>query len=205
MRELLEDIYEEPDRTVVVSEVRAKRVSSRPLRRIAQASAASAADWLVTAQNPDGGWGSSPEDESASDMTAWAMLGLEAAGRNPLDISSGGRNPVSYLRAHVDELSSPGDLARTILALHGAGVGPRDFAGHDLVEELAKHRRDNGSFEGWPNSTAFAVMALRIGGGGVAQSTAWLAKVQNADGGWGDEPGLPSTADGTAAASLLPA
>jgi hypothetical protein len=103
------------------------------------------------------------------------------------------------LRAHVNELSSPGDLARTILALHGAGVDPRDFAGHDLVEELAKHRRDNGSFEGWPNSTAFAVMALRVGGGGVAQSTAWLAKVQNADGGWGDEPGLPSTADGTAA------
>lgn len=166
----------------------------------AQASDVSrAAGWLVAAQNSDGGWGSSPEDESAPDMTAWAMLGLEAAGRNPLDISSGGRNPVGYLRAHVDELTSPGDLARTILALHGAGVGPRDFAGHDLVEELAKHRRDNGSFEGWPNSTAFAVMALRIGDGGVAQSTAWLVKVQNADGGWGDEPGLPSTADGTAA------
>jgi hypothetical protein len=166
----------------------------------AQASEASrAASWLVAAQNSDGGWGSSPEDESAPDMTAWAMLGLEAAGRNPLDVSSGGRNPVGYLRARVDELSSPGDLARTILALHGAGVDPRDFAGHDLVGELAKHRRDNGSFEGWPNSTAFAVMALRVGGGGVAQSTAWLAKVQNADGGWGDEPGLPSTADGTAA------
>ncbi len=166
----------------------------------AQASDVSrATSWLIAAQNSDGGWGSSPEDESAPDMTAWAMLGLEAAGRNPLDISSGGRSPVSYLRANVDELSSPGDLARTILALHGAGVGPRDFAGHDLVAELASHRRDNGSFEGWPNSTAFAVMALRIGGGGVAQSTAWLAKVQNADGGWGDEPGLPSTADGTAA------
>jgi hypothetical protein len=166
----------------------------------AQASDASrAADWLVAAQNADGGWGSSPEHESAPDMTAWAMLGLEAAGRNPLDISSGGRNPVGYLRTQVDQLDSPGDLARTILALHGAGVDPRDFADHDLVTELASHRRDNGSFEGWPNSTAFAIMALRIGGGGVAQSTAWLAKVQNADGGWGDEPGLPSTADGTAA------
>lgn len=166
----------------------------------AQASDASrAAKWLVAAQNADGGWGSSPEDESAPDMTAWAMLGLEAAGRNPLDISSGGRNPVGYLRARVDELDSPGDLARTILALHGAGVDPRDFGGHDLVAELAEHRRNNGSFEGWPNSTAFAVMALRIGGGGVAQSTAWLTKVQNADGGWGDEPGLPSNADSTAA------
>lgn len=166
----------------------------------AQASDVSrAASWLVAAQDSDGGWGSSPDDESAPDMTAWAMLGLEAAGRSPLDISSGGRNPVGYLRAQVDELSSPGDLARTILALHGAGVDSRNFAGHDLVAELAKHRRDNGSFEGWPGSTAFAIMALRVGGGGVAQSTAWLAKVQNADGGWGDEPGMPSTADGTAA------
>jgi energy-coupling factor transport system substrate-specific component len=166
----------------------------------AQASDASrAADWLVGVQNTDGGWGSSPDDESAPDMTGWVMLGLEAAGRNPLDVSSGGRNPVGYLRTQVYRLDSPGDLARTILALHGAGVDPRNFAGHDLVEELAAHRRNNGSFEGWPNSTAFAVMALRIGGGGVAQSTAWLAKVQNADGGWGDEPGLPSNADSTAA------
>lgn len=166
----------------------------------AQASDASrAANWLVGAQNLDGGWGASPGDESAPEITAWAMLALEAAGRNPLDVSSGGRNPVGYLRTQVDELDSPGALARTILALHGAGVDPRSFAGHDLVEELAAHRRDNGSFEGWPGSTAYAVMALRVGGGGVAQSTTWLVKVQNADGGWGDEPGLPSNADVTGA------
>ena len=166
----------------------------------AQASDASrAVNWLVGVQNTDGGWGASPGDESAPDITAWAMLGLEAAGRNPLDISSGGRNPVAYLRTQVEELDSPGALARTILALHGAGINPRAFAGHDLVGELADHRRDNGSFEGWPGSTAYAVMALRLGGGGVAQATAWLAKVQNADGGWGDEPGLPSNADVTGA------
>ncbi|MGC1851673.1 MAG: prenyltransferase/squalene oxidase repeat-containing protein, partial [Solirubrobacterales bacterium] len=97
-------------------------------------------------------------------------------------------------------LSSPGDFARTILALVGAGVDPRTFGGHDLVSALAKRRRDNGSFEGWPNSTAFAVIALRAGGAGDAsQSTAWLAKVQNGDGGWGDVPGSPSTVDGTGA------
>ncbi len=168
----------------------------------AQASEVSrAADWLVTAQNPDGGWGSSPESGSASDMTAWAMLGLEAAGRNPLDISRGGHDPVGYLRAHVDELSSSGDFARTILALEGAGVDPRSFAGHDLVSALSKRRRDNGSYEGWPGSTAFAIIALRAGGaGGIDHSIAWLSKVQNGDGGWGDVPSSPSTADGTGAA-----
>jgi energy-coupling factor transport system substrate-specific component len=167
----------------------------------AQAAGASrAAGWLVAAQNADGGWGASPQSDSAPDMTAWAMLGLEAAGRNPLDISGAGRNPVGYLRSQVGQLDSPGDLARTILALRGAGVDPRSFAGRDLVSALAKRRRANGSFEGWPNSTAFAIVALRsAGGGGIDQSIAWLVRVQNRDGGWGDTPGSPSTADGTGA------
>ena len=161
-----------------------------------------AALWLASEQNSDGGWGASTESDSAPETTAWAMLGLEASGRSPLSVSRGGKTPVDYLRAHVAELNSPGDLARTILALQGAKVDPRSFAGHDLVSALLKRRRDNGSFEGWPGSTAFAVIALRATGatGGIGQSTSWLAKAQNGDGGWGDLPKPPSTADGTGAA-----
>ncbi len=168
----------------------------------AEASDASrAVAWLVAAQNGDGGWGTAPDRGSAPDMTAWAMLGLEAAGRNPLDVARGNRNPVGYLRANVEELTSPGDFARTILALEGAGVDPRSFGGRNLVEALAKRRRGNGSFEGWPGSTAFAAIALRAAGAaGVDSSISWLAKVQGSDGGWGDLPGSPSTADGTGAA-----
>jgi energy-coupling factor transport system substrate-specific component len=168
----------------------------------AQASDTSrAADWLVSVQNSDGGWGTSPESDSSTATTAWVMLGLEAVGRNPLDISRKGQTPVDYLRARVNELGSPGDFARTILALEGAGVDPRSFGSHDLVSALAKRRRDNGSYEGWPGSTAFAIIALRMAGaGGIAQSISWLAKAQNGDGGWGDLPNPPSTADGTAAA-----
>ena len=54
--------------------------------------------WLVSVQNSDGGWGSRPGDGSSASITGWAMLGLEAAGRNPLDISQGGKTPVDYLR-----------------------------------------------------------------------------------------------------------
>jgi energy-coupling factor transport system substrate-specific component len=160
-----------------------------------------AADWLVAAQNGDGGFGSSPEDGSGAEMTGWAMLGLEAAGRNPLDVARAGRTPVDYLRGAIDQLQSPGDLARTIVALEGAGIDPRRFAGADLVSRLLAKRRDNGSYEGWPNSTAFAVIALRAAGaaGALTPSLSWLRKVQNDDGGWGDVPGSPSTADGTGA------
>jgi energy-coupling factor transport system substrate-specific component len=160
-----------------------------------------AAAWLVSVQNSDGGWGSSPQSASSTSITCWTMLGLEATGRNPLDVSRGGHTAVDFLRSHVDELSSSGDFARTVLALNGAGLNPRSFAGHDLVAALAKRRADNGSFEGWPGSTAFAVIALRDSGatGGLDSSISWLARVQNGDGGWGDVPGSPSTADGTGA------
>jgi energy-coupling factor transport system substrate-specific component len=192
-------------------EWRAPAVASVLLLALALATAlpagAQAADtgravaWLNATQNGDGGWGASPEDDSAADITAWAMLGLAAAGRNPYDVTSRrGRNPVNYLRANLDQVRSPGDLARTILGLHAAGANPRDFGGRDLVAALAKKRRSNGSYQGWPGSTAYAVLAMRVGGGGGIQSSiSWLVKAQNGDGGWGDTAGSSSTADGTGA------
>lgn len=160
-----------------------------------------AANWLVAQQNADGGFPSSPGDDSGAEITCWAMLGLEAAGQNPLDVARAGKTPVDFLRAKLDQLRSPGDLARTILALGGAGVDPRKFGGQNLVSKLLAKRRVDGSFEDWPNSTAFAVIALRSAGatGGLQESLAWLNEVQNDDGGWGDTPGSPSTSDGTGA------
>ncbi len=159
-----------------------------------------AVSWLVSAQNSDGGWGSTPGSGSTAATSCWAMLGLEAAGRNPLDVSRGGHTPVDFLREQVSKLSSSGDFARTILALEGAGVDPRSFGGRDLVAALVKRRGADGSFEGWPTSTAFAVMALRQAGvSGLQRSLDWLVSVENPDGGWGDVPGAPSSADVTGA------
>jgi len=160
--------------------------------------------WLKSVQNADGGWGSSTDRDSSPETTAWVMLGLEAAGHNPLDVAKAGRTPVDFLRGHVGELGSSGDYARTILALQGAGVDPRSFGGRNLVKALRGLRFENGSYGnrgGWPGSTAYAVMALRASGatGTLDGTISWLAKVQNGDGGWGDVPGSVSTADGTAA------
>ena len=168
----------------------------------ADASAVSrAADWLEAEQRPSGGFAADADRKAGAEQTCWAMLGLAAAGRNPLDVANSGRTPVDFLRGHVGELDRPGDVARTVLALESAGVDPRRFAGDNLVGKLLSMRRDNGSYEGWPNSTAYAVLALRSAGvgGGLEKSVSWLRKVQNDDGGWGDVPGSPSTADGTGA------
>jgi energy-coupling factor transport system substrate-specific component len=158
-----------------------------------------AAAWLEGAQNEDGGWGENPGADSAQEMTGWAMLGLEAAEVNPQDVSSGsGKSPVEFLQGAIGEVQSPGDLARTILALEGAGVEPREFGGRNLVAALLGKRRKDGSYEGWPNSTAYAVLALRSAGiTNVTDSVEWLREVQNEDGGWGDTAGAPSNADGT--------
>jgi Prenyltransferase and squalene oxidase repeat len=168
----------------------------------AQASEVSRATaWLLSTQNRDGGFGVSPDDDSGAEMTAWVSLGLAAAGRNPLDASRAGHTPIDFLRNSLDELTSPGDLARTIVALEATGVDPRHFGGANLVSQLLSKRRDNGSYEGWPNSTAYATIALRAAGAtdSIDASLSWLRKVQNDDGGWGDVPGSPSTADGTGA------
>jgi Prenyltransferase and squalene oxidase repeat len=161
-----------------------------------------AANWLESVQNDDGGFGASPGGESSAAITGWVMLGLEAAGRNPLDVAAAGSSPVDFLRSNLGEVSSSGDIARTIIALEGAGVDPRSFGGENLVGKLLNRRAENGSFVGWPGTTAFSVIALRTAGatGGLDRTLSWLSGAQNPDGGWGDLPKPPSNADVTGAA-----
>lgn len=169
---------------------------------VAQASSVTrAADWLEAQQRPSGGFGADTGREAGAEMTSWAMLGLAAAGRNPHDVTKGGRSPVDFLRSHVSEVKDAGDIARTILALEAAGVDPRDFAGEDLVARLYSLRRESGSYQGWPATSAYAVLALRAADADDAarKTVEWLRKVQGNDGGWGNEPGQEGTAEITGA------
>jgi energy-coupling factor transport system substrate-specific component len=163
----------------------------------------SSAAWLAGTQNRDGGFGATEDYPSSPAMTGWAMLGLEASGRNPLDVRSAGRTPVAYLRAQVERLRSVGDLERTILALEAAGLDARDFAGQDMVAELRARRRGDGSVGGQVNLTAFYALALRAAGAepaNLGRPLRWLRRAQNRDGGWGIQPGAPSDAESTGAA-----
>lgn len=162
---------------------------------------ADAVSWLRAAQNPDGGFGFADGVASSPVMTGWATLGLEAAGVNPFDVAKRGRTPISYLRSRVADITTTGDLERTILVLAAARVDPRRFGGRDLVARLLARRGGDGSWGGQVNPTAFGVLALDAAGrrAGNAGSARWLAANQNADGGWGFAPGTTSDADSTGA------
>jgi energy-coupling factor transport system substrate-specific component len=169
----------------------------------APAAAAAAAAWLAGSQNGDGGFTATPGQSSSPAMTGWAMLGLEAAGQNPLDVRRNGMNAVSYLREEADRIDAATDLERTILALAGAGLEPRRFEGGDLVARLRRHHDRDGSVDGQVNITAFYVLAMRAAGadpGGVRRAMGWLRRAQAENGGWGFQPRAPSDPDSTGAA-----
>ncbi len=170
---------------------------------VERAAPGSSVSWLAGTQNSDGGFGSTTDYPSSPAMTGWVVLGLEAAGRNPLDVRAGGESAVAYLRANRDRLKSVGDLERTILALAAAGVDPRSFGGDDLVADLRERRDGDGSVDGQVNLTAFYVLAMRAAGvesGDLGRSGGWLRDAQNSDGGFGIQPKAPSEADSTGAA-----
>ncbi len=151
--------------------------------------------YLERVQNADGGFGLSAGDPSSQLASAWAVIGLAAAGRDPAAVRRDGHTAVAWIRSHLGQLQGAGDLERTILALRAA----RAPLG-DLVERLERQRRSDGSVGEQANLTSFAILALRAAGaGGSVPAAAWLARAENADGGFsfavrGDHSDIDDTA-----------
>jgi prenyltransferase beta subunit len=157
--------------------------------------------YLLTAQNSDGGFGAAPHAQSTSLYTAWAVLGLAAAGRRADGI---GHSAAQYLSSSLATGPGAGDLERTMLALGAAGSSLTHVGARNLVSELERMAAPDGSFSHQVNLTAFGILALRAGG--IATSTtivrravAWLSRQQNADGGFdfamrGGQSGIDDTA-----------
>ena len=166
------------------------------------AGAASARAWLERARENSGGYAATPGLGASVQMTGWAMLGLEAAGRNPLDVGPRRRTPVAYLEDNVRRINSPNELELAILALEAAGLDSTRFAGRNLVTDLRSKQSGDGSWQGQVNLTAYGVLALRAAGSssGVSRGGAWLRGAQNGDGGWGFGPSQSSDPDSTGAA-----
>jgi energy-coupling factor transport system substrate-specific component len=144
------------------------------------AQAATSTSYLLSAQNADGGFGGDAGQRSNPLYSAWAAMGLAAAGH---------RDPTAarYLASGAPRLRDVGDIERTILGLVAQGASPRRANGTDLVTRLVSKRRRDGSFDGLVNRTAFAILALRGAHAGdrqVASAVRWLGHQANGDGGF---------------------
>jgi prenyltransferase beta subunit len=162
--------------------------------------------FLAHAQNADGGFGAAPGQASSELYSAWAAIGLAAAGRNPLSLARRGHTVLSALYKESSKLEDLGDIERTMLALHACGVPAASLGPRDLLGELLRGRGGDGSFEHLVNITTFAIFALRdakdpAAGATVRAAGAWIARQQNDDGGFSfGERGGTSDVDDTAAA-----
>ena len=178
----------------------------------ARAASASGGAWsgqlrfLQGAQNADGGFGAAAGETSTELYSAWAAIGIAAAGRDPLSVQRDGHNVLDALRAQAGTLQGAGDLERTILALRACGVSPRSLGTLDPVAALLRLRSADGSFEELGNLTAFGILALRAAGypagySAIRSAARWLAAQQESDGGFGFAVrGGGSDVDDTAAA-----
>jgi energy-coupling factor transport system substrate-specific component len=161
--------------------------------------------YLLSAQEPNGGFGAARGQTASELYTAWAAMALTAAGRAPASVRRGGHSVLDALRSEVGTLRGPGDDERTILALRACGASPSAVGGRDLVSALLRSRAPNQSFGGQVNLTAFAILALRAAGHSasyrpIAAAAGWIERQQNGDGGFGFAGhGSPSDVDDTGA------
>jgi prenyltransferase beta subunit len=185
---------------------------------------ASPAQFLEAQQQADGGFAEAGGSTSAA-LTAWAVLGLVAAGQPPA-------GALDYLRAQEDD-SKP-VATRALVAIAEAALGDgahaaslptkpgqtnaiiwtllaRSQAGlaapKPLVKALRARQSTSGGW-GWAkgvgpdsNDTAAAVQALRavdVRGTPIRRALDYLRKARNRDGGFALVPGRESDAQSTA-------
>jgi len=187
-----------PDADDTAGALRALRALAPADPRVRQAAARGIA-WLLGLQNRDGGiptfcrgWGALPFDRSADDLTAHALLALNA-----------------WLGGRIAG-SPPPDLARRAERAIRRGL-----------RFLAATQRSNGSWtplwfgnQDEPNDenptygTARVLIALadlagrhpEAAGPMLRRGVEWLLAAQNTDGGWGGAPSTPSSIEETALA-----
>ena len=162
--------------------------------------------YLASAQDSDGGWGAAVGQPASELYSAWAAIGIAAAGRSPQSVRRDGYTVLEALRAQAGTLEGAGDLERTMLALRACGAPVTSLAGKNLLAGLLHYRASDGAFSHEVILTAFAVFALRAAGYPASNATvraagAWIAGQQDSDGGFNfAERGGSSEVDDTAAA-----
>jgi hypothetical protein len=163
---------------------------------VAASSAAGAADgarYLESRQQPDGGF-AEPGSASTPGLTAWAVLGLRAAGRPARGLEGAG----AYLARTESELRSATDVETVLLARAALG----DPA-PSLVRRLREMERESGLIGSTLNATIWGALALRGAGEPVRPATVrTLLRAQRPSGGWGWSAQAAPDSNDTAAAIM---
>jgi hypothetical protein len=201
-RRRLEVRWERSPAPIVASAIALALVLGVPSMAAAATPAKRAESYLLRAQNKDGGFGAAPKSGSSPLYSGWSSLGLGSAGLNPRDVKrSGGRSAAGYVLRGSASLRDIGEIERTVLVARAAGMDPRRFGGRNLLAEIEKRRRTDGSISGFVSYTAFGIMALRASGASAGSETVrWLVASQNGDGGFGVARSSASDSDMTGAA-----
>ncbi len=154
---------------------------------LAASAAIAPADYLAGRQQADGGF-AEPGSHSDPALTAWAVLGLHAAGTRPA------RPAAAYLRAAP--IQDTTDLALRVLALRALGENT-----DVLAARLERQRRPDGRIGSLVNSTIWSVIALDRPG---KPAIRYLLRQQRPSGGWSWAPkGAPDSNDTAAAIQAL--
>ncbi len=150
---------------------------------------------------------------TGSAISAWAVMGIVAAGQPPHAWKAGSFSIVDYLKTTITYLktnpSTPAtDWARSIMAAVAAGENPWAFGGENLITKLKSFY--DGSQIG-PASTLnddfWGIIALISAGESpgspvITGAKTYILSHQNADGGWCWVVGQGSDCDSTSAAIL---
>lgn len=145
--------------------------------------------YVQASQLEDGGFAEAGGSADPA-LTAWAVLGLRAAGASPAAAAA------DYLVAHESELESATGVELALMAELALGVSPEG-----LVARLRAFQRPSGAIGPAVNSTIWGVLALRQAGLPVpAASVRYLLTQQARSGGWSWAAGVAPDSNDTAAA-----
>lgn len=147
-----------------------------------------AANWLISKQERDGGFGSGFAPGSDVSATADAILALATAGKDIAQIkSTTGRTPLNYLASQMTRRKlSTGQAAKIALAVQAAGQNPRRFGYRDLTRMiLAGYDQKTGVIGEHVFAHSLALLALvNAGVKPPEKAIATLESLQDETGGW---------------------
>jgi hypothetical protein len=143
--------------------------------------------YVESHQQPDGGF-AEPGSRSTPGLTAWALLGLRAAGRPT-------GKAYDYLATHEQDLQTATDVELAVLAEAAAGR-----VSETLYAKFAALARPDGRIGPAINSTAWGILAYAQVGRPVRVRVSYLLRHQHRSGGWGWIAGARPDSNDTAAA-----